>query len=71
MVYAGLISDLEERSTEPNEKRRYDKMTEFGYRVLEAEEQRLKKMLEHLVAVKRNKNHGKQPFHKESPFRLR
>jgi DNA-binding PadR family transcriptional regulator len=53
MVDSGLICDLDEQAAhEPDEKRRYYKMTEFGHDVFNAEVQRLIEMLGYLAAAK-------------------
>lgn len=56
MVTGGLIRGPEEPSGEDGRRRRNYRMTEFGHRVLEAEEQRLKKMLGYLVAAKKSES---------------
>jgi DNA-binding PadR family transcriptional regulator len=56
MVKGGLIKESEEPSGEDSERRRNYRITEFGYRVLDAEERRLKKMLGYLMAAKKSKS---------------
>jgi DNA-binding PadR family transcriptional regulator len=56
MVKGGLIRDSEEQLGGNSRRRHNYRMTEFGYLVLEAEEQRLNKMLGYLVAAKKSKS---------------